>query len=773
MSVRLCKQCFLLVLLLLASKPLSAQQGYRYWNASSDSLRRVLNTQRADTARMRTLQHLIDLTQEDGRPIQREQVLKELSTLTARLSHPLHRAYRLQWVGTQLANSPATSAAALDSLQAAVVEFDAQRKPVPTLLTFTRGLYNVLNKQEDRLAYYQAKLVFYQQRGAKENMAACHHGLGGYYVYRGDYNQAISHYLRAADLFQRFDHFWYLNELKVIGNYYARWGNQAKAIQYLRASLSAAGSKGSTHGDNYVYRSLGSLYFQQRNYGLAMQYANQALTNPAADSTEVITDKALGLVLKSQVLLAQHQVPEAGRVLAAAQHLADSLKLTLNIGGAGDFEVDAIWARYHTARGDADRAEAAWRTAYRKAVEVQSTPLRLAYLRELATHYQQRGQPGPAATYALAAVGLADTLDAAQSAFHVAQYEVERADRAQTARIAGMQQAQAAEEARARRQRYVLWAVLGGAALLVALAAVLYYAFRRSERLKQLVTHQKQDMQAQRDQLDASLQRLRTTQAQLIQKEKMASLGELTAGIAHEIQNPLNFVNNFSEVSSELLTELADEQARPARDAGLEAELVGDLRQNMMKITQHGRRAAGIVKGMLEHSSSSTGERQPTNLNRLCDEYLRLAYQGLRAKDKSFNAALHTDFLADLPPVTLAGADVGRVLLNLFTNAFYAVRQRQLTGEPGYQPQVGVRTLVLNQQVQIQVTDNGTGMSAAVQAKIFQPFFTTKPTGEGTGLGLSLSHDIIAQGHGGSLNVESHEGQGTTFSVALPLTKAD
>jgi signal transduction histidine kinase len=280
-------------------------------------------------------------------------------------------------------------------------------------------------------------------------------------------------------------------------------------------------------------------------------------------------------------------------------------------------------------------------------------------------------------------------------------------------------------------------------------------------------------MQAQRDQLDASLQRLRTTQAQLIQKEKMASLGELTAGIAHEIQNPLNFVNNFSEVSSELLTELADEQARPARDAGLEAELVGDLRQNMMKITQHGRRAAGIVKGMLEHSSSSTGERQPTNLNRLCDEYLRLAYQGLRAKDKSFNAALHTDFLADLPPVTLAGADVGRVLLNLFTNAFYAVRQRQLTGEPGYQPQVGVRTLVLNQQVQIQVTDNGTGMSAAVQAKIFQPFFTTKPTGEGTGLGLSLSHDIIAQGHGGSLNVESHEGQGTTFSVALPLTKAD
>ena len=223
-------------------------------------------------------------------------------------------------------------------------------------------------------------------------------------------------------------------------------------------------------------------------------------------------------------------------------------------------------------------------------------------------------------------------------------------------------------------------------------------------------------------------------------------------------------------MSSELLAELAEEQARPERDAALEGELESNLQQNMRKITEHGRRAAGIVKGMLEHSSSSSaGERQPTDLNRLCDECLRLAYQGLRAKDKRFDAGLTTDFLADLPPVTLAGADVGRVLLNLFTNAFYAVRQRQLRSEPGYQPQVGVRTRVLNQQVQIQVSDNGTGMSAAVQAKIFQPFFTTKPTGEGTGLGLSLAHDIIAQGHGGTLSVESQEGKGTTFSVNLPL----
>ena len=190
----------------------------------------------------------------------------------------------------------------------------------------------------------------------------------------------------------------------------------------------------------------------------------------------------------------------------------------------------------------------------------------------------------------------------------------------------------------------------------------------------------------------------------------------------------------------------------------------------MTKITQHGQLAVGIVRGMLEHSRTSSGERIPTNLNRLCDESLRLAYQSLRAKDRSFNAALATDFFVGLPPVIVVGAEVGGILLNLFTNAFYAVRQRQQHGVEGYQPWVGVRTVLLNQQVQIQDPDNGTGMSAVVQAKIFQPFFTTKPAGEGTGLGLSLSYDIIVQGHGGSPVVESLEGMGSTFFIGLPLS---
>jgi two-component system NtrC family sensor kinase len=276
-------------------------------------------------------------------------------------------------------------------------------------------------------------------------------------------------------------------------------------------------------------------------------------------------------------------------------------------------------------------------------------------------------------------------------------------------------------------------------------------------------------VQQRTGELQRSLTDLRATQAQLIQKEKMASLGELTAGIAHEIQNPLNFVNNFSEVSTELVEEL--QEALAARDTAEAAELASDVAQNLGKIAEHGKRAAAIVRGMLEHSRASTGERKPTDVNALCDEYLRLAYQGLRAKDKTFNAALNLDLASDLPLVEGVGADLGRVLLNLFNNAFYAVRQRQQTGEPGYAPTVSVSTTFTNQQVHVVVRDNGPGIPAEVRAKIFQPFFTTKPTGEGTGLGLSLSHDIISQGHGGTLAVESQEGVGTVFTITLAIAQ--
>jgi signal transduction histidine kinase len=265
--------------------------------------------------------------------------------------------------------------------------------------------------------------------------------------------------------------------------------------------------------------------------------------------------------------------------------------------------------------------------------------------------------------------------------------------------------------------------------------------------------------------LTLSLDELKAAQAQLIQSEKMASLGELTAGIAHEIQNPLNFVNNFSEVSSELLAEMKQEIDKGDLE---EVKLIADdVIQNLEKILHHGKRADGIVKGMLQHSRSSAGQKEPTDINILADEYLRLAYHGIRAKEKSFNATLKTSFDDSIGLINIIPQDIGRVVLNLITNAFYAVgeKKKQFPGE--YEPTITVTTKKTAYGTEISVSDNGNGIPAKVVEKIFQPFFTTKPTGQGTGLGLSLSYDIL-KAHGGEIRVETKEGEGTLFTIILP-----
>jgi C4-dicarboxylate-specific signal transduction histidine kinase len=293
---------------------------------------------------------------------------------------------------------------------------------------------------------------------------------------------------------------------------------------------------------------------------------------------------------------------------------------------------------------------------------------------------------------------------------------------------------------------------------------------RVTEEKRELLERQNEQLESQvaertRD-LEKTLSNLRATQSQLIQAEKMASLGELTAGIAHEIQNPLNFVNNFSELNRELLEEL--QQVLPGGNSDEAISLIQDIRDNEAKILHHGRRADAIVKGMLQHSRSGTGVKEPTDLNALVDEYLRLAYHGLRAKDKSFNATFTADLDPALPRIDVVAQDIGRVLLNLINNAFYAVSEKQRQGDKDYVPTVTVKTLRTGNTVEIHVTDNGAGIPVAIRDKIFQPFFTTKPTGQGTGLGLSLSYDIV-NAHGGALTAESHPGEGTTFSISLPL----
>jgi signal transduction histidine kinase len=261
---------------------------------------------------------------------------------------------------------------------------------------------------------------------------------------------------------------------------------------------------------------------------------------------------------------------------------------------------------------------------------------------------------------------------------------------------------------------------------------------------------------------------LKKTQAQLIQSEKMASLGELTAGIAHEIQNPLNFVNNFSEVNTELIDELEEEIEKGNLDEV--TALAKDIKENEKKINHHGKRADKIVKGMLQHSRTSSGVKEPTDINVLADEYLRLAYHGLRAKDKTFNAKMETDFDDSIGKINIIPQDIGRVILNLITNAFYVVDEKKKRQPEGFDPVVKVTTKKIGENMMISVKDNGNGIPQKVLYKIFQPFFTTKPTGQGTGLGLSLSYDIV-KAHGGELKVETKEGEGSDFIIQLPLTE--
>lgn len=295
-----------------------------------------------------------------------------------------------------------------------------------------------------------------------------------------------------------------------------------------------------------------------------------------------------------------------------------------------------------------------------------------------------------------------------------------------------------------------------------------------TEKLKQQLEKQVQERTAeitrQKEELQKALHELKETQSQLIHSEKMASLGELTAGIAHEIQNPLNFVNNFSEINGELLDEMRE--AIEKGDYEEVKQLASDIADNQQKINMHGKRADSIVKGMLQHSRTSTGQKEPTDINALCDECLRLSFHGLRAKDKSFNAAFETKFDPQLPKIDVIPQEIGRVILNLCNNAFFSTNEKKKTAEGDFKPVVSIETMARDNGVVIIIKDNGSGIPQSILDKIFQPFFTTKPTGQGTGLGLSMSYDIITKGHNGTLQVESKENSGATFTIFLPNQNA-
>ena len=555
-----------------------------------------------------------------------------------------------------------------------------------------------------------------------------------------------------------------------------RESNLARALELFQQSLRLAEA---THDRALVAQNLRSIgiiyvYLRDRRVGLAYYFKALRIGQQLHDETRVVIELSnIGLAYDLF-----NQLDSARIYQEQAYALARRLHSPTNY---------ILYGFGNVARkqGQLARARAFYRASIAESKVVHHLrSSNFAYV-GLATLYQQMGQPDSSIYYArlgcaaartngflrgvlnastllthdFKAQGNADSALKYQSLMLVMKDTLFGQEKVMRLQSLNYREQQREQQAAARhatlKARYRTYGLVAGLLGLLALAVLLARHARQQERANGA--------------LQRSLAELKTAQAQLVQREKMAFLGELTAGIAHELQNPLNFVRNFADVSTNLVDEMSGERHDPARNAALERELLAGLKQNLREISQHGQRATAIIKGMLEHSRTGTGQHETVRLNPLVDDSLRLAYRGLQAKDKGLTAKLTTVYAPSLAKVSVVPQDLGRVLINLFTNAFYAVQQRQRElAEPDYLPEVQVRTQAVPGGVEIRIRDNGTGMSEKLKAKIFQPFFTTKPVGEGTGLGLSLSYDIVTTGHGGTLTVESQEGKGTEFVVTLP-----
>ncbi len=571
------------------------------------------------------------------------------------------------------------------------------------------------------------------------------------------------------------------------GNKKRLLGNLDEALEAYIKSAEVAEKINYTSGQGTAYMSMADLYSVLDNHTNSMKYYDKAIAILRKSDNQILLGSAI--LNAGDEFLSHKNYPSALRYFSESGEIFDKAKYRIgkayNLGNIGmvyantgknmlaeknineaiqildelkDFYPISV---YLLSMSDIYLEKGDMPTALRYAMRSQKLAQQYGLKRQisdanlkLSELYEKLGNPDKSLTYYKRHITYRDSVNNVKAVQKMADLRTDYEISQKQIEVDLLNQEK-------RNQRIIL-------GLLAVLLGLIVYAYAQKQKANIILQRQKEEINQKSRQLEQSLTELRVTQTQLIQKEKMASLGELTAGIAHEIQNPLNFVNNFSEVSAELVDELREEEARHERDVELIGDLLDDLTQNLQKINHHGGRASAIVKGMLEHSRSSTGERRPTDLNALAAEYLKIAYHGLRVKDKDFDADLKTDFGTTVERIEVVPQEIGRVLLNLYNNAFYAVNEKQKTAPEDYKPTVTVNTTRLNGHTEIRVSDNGTGIPDSVKAKIFQPFFTTKPTGEGTGLGLSLSYDIITKGHGGSLSVESRDGEGTAFVIQLP-----
>ncbi|MEO6670497.1 MAG: ATP-binding protein [Ferruginibacter sp.] len=637
--------------------------------------------------------------------------------------------------------------------------------------------YRNSNMLNEGFQYFNEKLKEYKLKNDSTGLADCYYVLAGFYRTTGLLDQAIYNMKKSVSYMndtKRADNSispfnnpvgkrMFINNNSVLGIYYLQQGDYNESIRYSMAHSAAYQKAEMTSiGNTLSYVANAKLMLGQLD---SIEYLLDHTFNDK-ENQRLFDNLAFAYQVKALYKIKTGALDEAEASVNKCWQLVNENNIPVN-ARAGTIDPDYYMALVRIKQNRITEAE---ELLIKDIARLKNT--RLDVLRDyklLAELYEQSGNSLQATKTYKSFITLQDSLQVDQNKYRSLSFETEQE---MNEKELSINKLQSENKISSLTRNFTI----GFAILLLLLAATIYFRFRSKQHANKI--------------LEKTLTDLKSTQTQLIQSEKMASLGELTAGIAHEIQNPLNFVNNFSEVNNELIEELKSQ--KPKLKSEEQDEILNDIFRNNEKINHHGKRADAIVKGMLQHSRSSSGVKEPTDINALCDEYLRLSYHGLRAKDKSFNATIKTDFDKSIEKINIIPQDFGRVMLNLLNNAFYAVAEKKKqkilltpperiginSGETSsstnevYEPIVTITTRRLSPPsggwgAEITVTDNGNGIPSSVKEKIFQPFFTTKPTGQGTGLGLSLSYDIITKGHAGKLKVESKEGEGTSFIINL------
>ncbi|TKK69332.1 DUF2225 domain-containing protein [Ilyomonas limi] len=610
----------------------------------------------------------------------------------------------------------------------------------------------------EALVHSNTSLNIFKTLGDKAGTSNLLNNLGAFYADKDENSRAVQYYLQALDLAKQSG-----NKLRIastLGNigviYSKNPATNDTALAYYLKALPYAQDIQDSESIGIIYTNIGEVYAVKKDYNKAYNYYNKAVQTLGNSASTAYTYNDIGKLYKQQQAYDSADV-YFDKAYTIAQQNNSPVDVMQALIGKGQLQM---------ALNKNKEAIVLFNKALDIGKPIQSTPELKGIYEGLSAAYKKMNDYEHAFLFQSLLNNLYNTVNERKLNFNTATLEYAMELQKQSGKIAMLMKENEMQELDLKNEKFARNVSLAALGVLLIVTIMLLLNINQRKKLNRLLSIQKRQIEIQKTNVEKALMELKATQSQLIHSEKMASLGELTAGIAHEIQNPLNFVNNFSELNKELIDELKNELLLDNKQEAL--LIADDIRANEQKIMHHGKRADSIVKGMLQHSQASSGKKELTDINALIDESLRLSYHGLRAKDKALNATIHTSFDAGVGKINIIPQDISRVMLNLFNNAFYAVneKKRQLNGT--YEPKVSVHTKKENHSITITVKDNGNGIPQNITDKIFQPFFTTKPAGQGTGLGLSLSYDII-KAHGGEIKVESTEGEGTKFIIYVPF----